>query len=344
MAEKVKQSKWRLVLTYVTVVFLVIFVIAIHRQILSTFHNLKQVDIYALVALIPIEFFNYHAQAKLYQESLEVIGKKLTYRFLYRVSLELNFVSTLLPSGGISGFSYLNLRLKSKGISAADSSIIQIIKLMLIFFAFQLLLLFGLLTLAIGGRVNGIMILISTSIITLLVILTFGMVFVIGSKRRIESFFTYITKIINRIIKVFRPAISETINIESAKKAFGELHENYMHFRHNYKELRSPFGNAFLANATECAAVYAVYVAFGHWVNPGAVIMAYAVANFSGFISVLPGGVGVYETIMTLILAAAGISPSLTIPVVIMYRVVNTLIQIIPGYYYYQRNLKGHGG
>ena len=36
--------------------------------------------------------------------------------------------------------------------------------------------------------------------------------------------------------------------------------------------------------------LYLVFVAFGFWVNPGAVILAYAVANFMGLVSILPGG------------------------------------------------------
>jgi uncharacterized membrane protein YbhN (UPF0104 family) len=43
------------------------------------------------------------------------------------------------------------------------------------------------------------------------------------------------------------------------------------------------------------------------WVNPGAIILAYAVANFAGLISILPAGVGIYEALMSAVLAATGI-------------------------------------
>ena len=120
---------------------------------------------------------------------------------------------------------------------------------------------------------------------------------------------------------------------------FGELHESYLKFKDNKKALEGPLLWGLLANVTEVSALYAVYIAFGHWVNPVAVIIAYAVATFAGILSVLPGGVGVYEALMTLVLAAAGISPSLSIPVTIMFRIVNTLIQIVPGYIFYQKAL-----
>ncbi|MGH7233955.1 MAG: lysylphosphatidylglycerol synthase domain-containing protein, partial [Candidatus Saccharimonadales bacterium] len=84
-------------------------------------------------------------------------------------------------------------------------------------------------------------------------------------------------------------------------------------------------------------------IAFGHFVNPGAIILAYGIANFAGFVSILPGGIGVYETLMIAVLLAAGISPSLSVPVIIMYRVLNTVLQLPPGYYYYQKEISKHG-
>jgi hypothetical protein len=117
------------------------------------------------------------------------------------------------------------------------------------------------------------------------------------------------------------------------------LHDNYLLISSNYRQLKMPFTYAFLANLTEVLAIYAVYVAFGHWVNLGAVIIAYAIANFAGLIAVLPGGLGVYEAIMTAVTAAAGIPVRLSIPVVVCYRILNTLIQVPPGYYYYHRAL-----
>lgn len=123
--------------------------------------------------------------------------------------------------------------------------------------------------------------------------------------------------------------------------AFGELHDNYQLLKENWRELKVPFLYLMMANITEVAAVYVVYVAFGRLVNVGAVILAYAVANFAGLISVLPAGIGIYEGLMTAVLAATGIPAGLSIPVTIMYRVLNMAIQLTPGYYFYQRALRG---
>jgi uncharacterized protein (TIRG00374 family) len=132
----------------------------------------------------------------------------------------------------------------------------------------------------------------------------------------------------------------ETINIKGAQIAFNELHDNYKLFKENWRELKMPFLYMLIANITEVAAVYVVYIAFDRLVNVGAVILAYAIANFAGLISVLPAGIGVYEGLMTGVLAATGIAAGLSIPVTIMYRVLNMIIQLTPGYYFYQKALR----
>ncbi len=98
-----------------------------------------------------------------------------------------------------------------------------------------------------------------------------------------------------------------------------------------------PLIYALMSSVTEIATLYTVYAAFGEYVNVGAVIIAYAVANFAGLISVLPGGIGVYEGLMTAVLATVGVSPATSLPVTVMYRVLSMAIQLPPGYYLYHR-------
>ncbi len=41
-----------------------------------------------------------------------MVGNKLSYKFLYKTSLELNFVNHVFPSGGVTGISYFGVRLR----------------------------------------------------------------------------------------------------------------------------------------------------------------------------------------------------------------------------------------
>ncbi|MEO8863311.1 MAG: lysylphosphatidylglycerol synthase transmembrane domain-containing protein [Candidatus Saccharimonadales bacterium] len=341
MSEAEKKSRWKVILNVATVAALVLLGVLTRHQIADTIENLGKVNAYALLLMIPLQILNYDAYTRMYRSLFRTIGRDIKYRELYKVSLELNFVNHVFPSGGVSGFSYFSLRLKQLDISTAKATLVQILKFVFLFVSFEILLFVGLISLSISQHVSGFTLVIGASMVTLLATMTIGLAFIIGSKKRINGFFTYITQAINKLIHVVRPKHPETIDITRAREIFTELHLNYMVIKKDRKALRAPLLYGLLANATEILTVYIVYVAFGHWVNPGAIILAYGVANFAGLISVLPGGVGIYEALMTAVLAAAGVPPGVSLPVTVMYRVLNMTLQIGPGYYFYNKTIHG---
>ena len=334
------KRRWKLILNVLTALALLGLIFAIRDQLVDTLRNLEKVNAWLLLLLIPIQLLNYHGQTKLYQGLFAVVGNKLKYKFLFKASLELNFINHVFPSGGVSGISYFGVRLRNDEITGGKATLIQIMKLMLLIVSFELLLIAGLLFLAIGNKANDFTIMVTSTITTLMVIGTLAFVMVIGSKRRISATFTFITKVLNRILHFFRPKNPETISIARVESAFEELHGNYKTIESKWRELKMPFLWALVANVTEVASIYIVYIAFGEWVNVGAVILAYAVANFAGLVSVMPGGVGIYEALMTGVLVAAGIPAAISLPVTVMYRVLNTIIQLPPGYILYHRALR----
>lgn len=336
---RIKRSKWRLVLTAITFIALGILIYALRKDIGGVIQNLGKVNTWALVLMIPLEFANYDAYSRLNVALFKILGKKLSYWPMFKLMLELNFVNHILPSGGVSGISYFNVRMRAFGVSGAKSTLSQIIKLMLLYISFQPLLILGIFLLALRGHTNNLILVVASSIITLLVVGTFAIIYIIEDRSRINAVLTWLTKAINKIIGLFRRN-PETISIPGAQKVFDELHDNYRLLKENWRALKRPFLYTLIANATEIATLYVVYIAFGHPVNVGAVILAYAVANFAGLISVLPAGIGIYEGLMTAVLAATGIPPELSIPVTIMYRVINIFIQLTPGYFFYQKALR----
>lgn len=343
--ESFLKRRWKLILNLLTLLALGVLIYFIRDQLAETLKNLFKVNYWVLLLMIPMQLLNYHSQTKMYLHLFRIVGNTLPYRFLFRTSLELNMVNHVFPSGGVTGISYFGVRMRDgESISAAKATLVQVMKLALLFLSFEILLVAGLIFLAIGDKANDLMLFVAGSLSTLMVVGTMAFTYIIGSKQRIHSFFVAVTRGLNKIIQVVRPKHPETINVERARLAFDDLHENYLEFKKHYRELKAPFWWAVLANATEVATIYVVYIAFNEWVNVGAVILAYAVANFAGLVSVLPGGVGVYEALMTAVLSAGGVPARLSLPVTVMYRVLNTLIQILPGYYFYHKALKGDKG
>jgi uncharacterized protein (TIRG00374 family) len=335
------RRNWKLAVNVITLATLALLIYITRHQIGATFSDLAHVHVWFLLLLIPIEALNYHAQAKAYQRLFEIVGNKLTYRHLYRASIELNFVNHVFPSGGVTGISYFSLRMRrGKELGGGKATMIHLMKIVMYILAYEIIIVFGAICLIAKGRVNGVVLLAIAALSVILVVLSVGFLFIIGKHSRIDTFFTWVTKQINRVIHIFKPSSKEAINVSAMRHAFDDFHSTYMTLKANRSKLGSPFLYSFLADATEVAALYVVYLAFGKYVNIGAIILAYGVANFAGLVSVLPGGVGIYEGLMTIVLASTGISPGVSLPITVMYRVFNTLLQIPPGYLLYQNALK----
>lgn len=336
--------RWKLIVNIVTIVALVLFVYAIRDQLVDTWENLERVHWWALALIIPLQIWNYDAQTRLYQSLFRIVGNKFTYRQMYETSLELNFVNNVFPSGGVSGISYFGVRMRSDKVTAGKATLVQLMKLVLLFLSFEILLAVGLFFIAVEGDVNTLLLMITVILSTLLFVGTFLLVYILGSKQRVNVFYRATVKLFNTaLFVVTRGRHTKRHDLMRVKFLLDELHENFQVIRYRYKELKRPLLFALLANITEIMTIYVVYIAFDQWVNPGAVILAYSVANFAGFVSVLPGGVGIYEAIMTTILVAAGIPVAISLPVTIMYRVLSTAVQLPPGYYFYHRTIRqGH--
>jgi uncharacterized protein (TIRG00374 family) len=332
-------NKWRKILTYGTLAALLLLIFFLREQIMETMANLDNVNAYILLFIVVWQLLNYHTYARLYQRLYDILGTKIKYWPMYKVSVELNFVNHVFPSAGVAGFSYFGLRMKQLGATPGQSTLVQAMRFITVFVTFQPLLLLGVFLLAVNGKASNLVILVASSLGTLLIVGTLATIYIVGDRKRIDSFFTNMTKFLNRAIKVVRPKHPETINIQAVRKLFLEFHDNYNILKKNYKQLKAPMFYSFCSSVTEILTVYTVYVAFGEYVNFGAVIIAYAIANFAGLISALPGGIGVYEALMTTVLVTMGVPLAVSIPVTVMYRVLSMAVQLPPGYYLYHKAL-----
>lgn len=336
MKQYIKRN-WKLLLNVVTFLLLGLAIFLLRDDIAHAFRDLGRINAIALLLIIPLQLQNYAAYAHLYQEFLKILGNKQPFKLMYKVALELNFVNLVFPSGGVSGFSYFAARLKSAGVSTAQATLTQTMRFVLTFASFVILLFIGLFLLALGGSASNMIILITCSLSFLTVFTIIGGTYVISSKERIKTFTKQLAKVANRIIQIVRPNYPETIKLTHVEKLGKEMHGNYVVLKEKLPELRKPLFYSMLANITELATIYMVYIAYGQFVNPGAVIIAYALANFAGLVAVLPGGIGVYEGLMAAVLVSAGVPAGLAISVTVMYRILNLAISLPPGYYFYHK-------
>jgi len=332
--------KRKVFLNVITLGALGVLIFVMRHQFSQVFDHLSDLSLIPLALLVPLELSNYWAEAKMCQEYFFVLGEKVRIRELMKASLELNFVNIVFPTGGAAGFSYFAARMKPLGIKTAESTMVQGARFVLTFITYVPLLFLGLLSLAIVGRADSLTIFIGTAITTLTIVGTVIMIYIVSNRRRVQAVTAFIPKIVNwGSRKFYRNEKHEVISVEKVERVFGELHDDYMMITSDLSQLRSTFFWALMNNVTELAVIYMAFIADGRWVNPGAIILAYAVANFAGLISTF-SGLGLYEFLMTAIMASAGVPAALALSATLVYRVVNIAVFVPVGYYFYRQFLR----
>ncbi len=324
----------------VTIVAMIGLVIIAREQILEAFKTFADLNLFWLVLIIPAQLANHYSTANFYKSYLKTLGENVRLRELYKISLEMNFVNNVFPSGGVSGFGYLGIRLGNLGVPGSKSTLIQTSRHILTILSMILYLLIAVLLLSLFGSASRFIVMIASSLSTLIVFITFVLIYIISDEKRIKTFTAALPKFVNSLIKIFRSKSKVKINIEKIETLFGDLHVDYLHVRKNWKELKRPFFWTTMMNLTEIVTIFVVYLSFAELVNPGAIIIAYAVANVAGLVAILPGGVGVYEGLMTAVMTSAGIEKGLALSATLVYRVFNMGIFLPIGYFFYQRNLR----
>lgn len=335
--------KWKLWLNLATLVVLSIIIFLAWPDIVKATQRSMTLDIWPLLATIPLQFLFYAAMAKFFFYFFEIIDAKVRFKTLVPAMIELNFVNHLLPSGGLSGFSYLTLRLRSYDVSTAKSTLAQIARFAFTFIAHIFLAFVALLFLAIEDRASSLVVLLVSGVVFTLLFCMGIIIFVIGSKDRIVWFSKVLARCLNKMIHFFRRRHPETIKLTQVEKTFLELHEDYQLTRSHIQQTRKAFWWMLLSVLTEMIMLYAVFAAHGEWVNPGAVVLALIIASSAGLIAALPGGVGIYEPLMSAVFIAVGVSPDLAISATLVFRIISLLLSLLTGYVLYHRAIQRYG-
>ena len=337
---------FRMGLSIFTVIFLIVIVYVSRHEIAHAWVLLERVNIWILLLLIPGQILVYYTNGEMIfsylrsKKSIEdVKGLELT-----RMSLELNFVNHILPSGGVSGLSYMNWRLGQYGVSPSRATMAQVVKYATGFAAFAALLILAVILVTIDGQINRWIILISSTLVGAMVGAIAVGIFLLSSKRRIDRFAIWMHGLVNSVVrKVTFGRKPELLKQKVIITFFEELHSDFIALDHDKRLLIRPFLWGLLCMGAEALLFLITFWALGVTVNPAIILIGYGVASMAGFFVATPGGAGAYEAIMVSFLAIAGVTSGVAIAGIVLTRVILLLGTIIFGYLFYQHALIKYG-
>ena len=333
-------------ISIITLLFLALIVFGTRHEILKAWELLGRVDLWVLLLIIPMQLIVYFSAGEMMFSYLR--GKKAISHISpivqARMALEMNFVNHVLPSGGVSGLSYMTWRLSKYGIGAGRATVAQIVRYVAGFGAFITLLLVSVIFVTLDGSINRWIILISCAIVFLMVGATALMIVLVSSKSRFDPFSRWVARRINGIVRRVTFGKYQTV-VEHAQilAFFEEMHGEYLTLRSERRILIKPYLWGLIFNFGDVMLFVITFWALGAVVNPAPVLIAYGLASIAGFAIVTPGGAGAYEAIMVTFLATAGVMPDVAIAGIILARVIILLTTIGLGYIFYQQSIIRYG-
>jgi putative heme transporter len=330
----------------VTILLIGVILYFARHELVHAWELLGRVNIWILLLLIPVQILAYFASGEMifsYLRAKKSIDNVKPFE-LARMSLEMNFVNHILPSGGVSGVSYMTWRLGKYGVPPGRAAMAQVVKFAMGFLAFIALLLVSVLAVTIDGNINRWIILVSSVMVTGMLTAIIVGAYLLNSSRRTEQFARWMTRTINRLVRrVTLGRKREALGLEAVERFFAEMHGDYLALKHDKAILLKPFLWGVVFTAADALLFWITFVALGTPVNPAPILIAYGVASMAAFFVVTPGGAGAFEALMVGFLAIAGIGQGVVIAGIVLTRVILLLGTILFGYIFYQQAILKYG-
>lgn len=334
---------WLSVFTLVVIAVIIYFS---RHELYHAWTLLEKVNLWILALLIPVQLFAYYAGGEMifsYLRSKKVI-EQVSGLGLARMALEMNFVNHVLPSGGVSGISYMTWRLGKYGVPPGRATMAQVVRFAAGFISFITLLVIAVFIVTVDSGINRWIILVSSLLIGGMLSVMVGGIYLFNSAKRTDKFARWIARTVNVIVRrvtfgrkmiLLRHDVVDTF--------FDDMHHDYLALKHDKKLLLKPILWGLVFTAADVLLFWVTFWALGQPVNPAPILIAYGAATIAGFFVITPGGAGAYEAIMVGFLALAGLDQGTAIAGIVLTRVILLLTTIGLGYLFYQHALIKYG-
>ncbi len=322
----------RNILLVVGLIGLVVVVILNIHQFGAFLRLLSTVNILVLLLIVIIQLFSYYLNARYYRAILSIFSyHDVSLYTLFEGAMAANFVNYIIPSAGVAGAGLFSQVLYPE-IPRGKGVLVQIMRYALSALAVLLMLPIGIGLILLSNHSNKNIDRVAITASLVILALAFVIVAVVNQEK-------WLRKFIQHLEKRFKHIFSR-LNAKSIDEFVNDFYAGYHAMVSQKKGMLVPFGWSIVYVIVEMLTLYLAVLAFGRAIDPGIVIMAYLVANISSFIGGSLFSVGVFELGMLGSFVALGEPFVLALSVTIVYRVMNLIIGLPPGFVFYRRILK----
>jgi uncharacterized protein (TIRG00374 family) len=330
MAKQNAVALYRIILIVASIVFIVIFF-----QHLGTLQQavtvLSQGAWFFLLAVFAIQFLGIVNKGAFYQSLYDFFGAKDSLKRLVILSLSSNFINLAAPSGGFSGMAVFISEAKRHGMSKSRATFVNIFAYFLYYAVFMILLLFGLFYLLFNHQLYRYQIVTAAILFGMIFLLFLIIIAALEEAARLKKLFGFVATVANFLARTF--ASKEIIKKSDIHVLSEEINLCLRHIQKKWKGLWLPIFHVFLIEIIDLLTLYYLFLSFRYPIYLGVLITVYAITVLFTLVSITPGGVGVVEATMILVLTGLRVPVELATIVVFSYRVITFWIPFGIGYF-----------
>ena len=341
--KKRKLISFRTVLSIATLILVGYVVYQNWPDIVDTFHHLSETNLFVLLLLIPEQLIMYYACGQIFFSYLknQKEVKEFSKKEILKISTELNFVNHAVPAGGLGGLAYLTYRLHPFNVTAGQASFLYVFRYAVTTVVNYFQALVAIVVLLVLGMIPDE----AKWIIPVSLLMNFGVfiglsliIFVAGSKKRIETFSKIASTVANTLGRIVTFGRKKTLlKPDMVSEYFADIHESVKIAKGNKGYLKKPLLWGFAYSFLEVATYWIVAMALGRPELLPFILVGEAIGSvFDGIVPY-----GLYELGMAGVMIALGVDfPTATI-VTVMTRVFTLLFTIATGTGPYYKVIRG---
>ncbi len=319
----------------VSVIFIFVFV----RQFGSisiALETLSQGSWIFLAAIVVIQFVGIVNRGAFYHSLYDFFSVKDSLKKLTYLSVASNFLNLAAPSGGLSGMTIFVSEAQRQGMSKTRSIFVNLFAYFLIYLVFILVLLAGLFYLFFNEQLYTYQLVTAGILFGAIIILIVVALVTLKGALRVKKLLTFIAGALNyvaRFLQSKKVLISDgQIHLISA-----EISECLKTIQARFFQLKMPVLHVLLIETIDILTLFYIFLAFNFSINIGVLISVYAISVLFSLVSITPGGIGVVEATMIVVLTNLQVPVELATISVMAYRFFTFWTPFVLGYFAFRK-------
>lgn len=326
-------NKWlnlRNLLVLLGLVGLAVVILLNHHQFADFWHLLKTLRWYVVVIIVIVQLASYWVNSLYYRSILKIFSHDVGLLRLFEGALATNFVNYVVPTAGLAGAGYMS-QVLSPEVPRGKGVLTQLLRYALSGLAVVIMMPIGFVLILLSNKSSQPIVKITLASALAIIIVGISIVILVEHERQARQAAIWTAKHLRRIL----PKLS----VAALDRFIDEFYIGYRAMTSQKRRMLVPVGWSIIYIAIEIATFYLAFLAFGRVLNPGIVVMAYLFANIASIFGGIFFSTGIFELGMAGTLVALGTPFVLALSVTTVYRVLNLLVGLPPGLYYYKKYL-----